>query len=150
VGLAAQDARALDDAEFHYVRALELSPKMESARLNLGITLGQKGDLPGARSQFQILLQSPHAQYQSLAQYHLGLDAYYFKKYKEAVDWFEKSLKSDPTSADGYKGKAILYASVNKRDLALTNWKAYLAKTPEPNKKVPKELVPLVGGSNVR
>ncbi len=105
LGVLAQDERALDEAEARYREALRQSGSLPNARLNLGIVLGQKGDLAGAAQQFQHLLgEDPF--WAARGHYHLALGAMYQQNHGEARRRFEEVEKIDPKLAA--KGESLL------------------------------------------
>jgi tetratricopeptide (TPR) repeat protein len=146
LGLAAQKARALDQAEAYYRRALDFGPNMNAARLNLGVVLGQRGKLDEAEGMFRGLIGvSPG--WSALGHYHLGLGAMYRGETQEAMRRFHLADKADPEAAAGAKGRAIVLAREGREKEALAAWSEY-ARSPRRTRDelvhVPKELKRLV------
>jgi tetratricopeptide (TPR) repeat protein len=152
LGVAAQEHRELDAAVDHYRAALEFSPSMPNARLNLGIVLGQLGKLSEAEQEFhRLFAAAPH--WAALGHYHLGLASMYRDDSADARRQFASSLDKAPGRGLGWRGEALLLLREGKKTEALAAWNRFVRSPGVPadeRRRIPPDLAPLVAGGAPR
>jgi len=126
LGLLAQNERLLDEAQVYYQKAIQYNPNLENAHLNLGIVLGQKGDLNAAAEEFRKLLTST-SYWAALGHYHLGLGAFYRGDHDHAFVHFSQVRKLSHASGQADRGEAIVLTKLGKTNEAIAAWQRYLS-----------------------
>lgn len=100
------------DAKFAYQHALELNPRLLTARKNLAFVLQANQDYDQAILEYQrILKERP-----SDAELWNRLGFVYELKYKSrpAISAYQKAIQADPKNKDSYYNLAMLYKKMNR------------------------------------
>ncbi|HEV2246958.1 MAG TPA: tetratricopeptide repeat protein [Terriglobia bacterium] len=101
--------------------ALRLSPRDRYLQKQLGITLYQMGDLPGAQTLFQKLLaQEPHA---ADLNYFLGDTILKSQKPQEAITYLENAVRYDPKLLPAERSLGLAYLQVGRTQKAIPHLK---------------------------
>ena len=105
----------VQDAEEHYLKAIELDPGAAHPRYLLGVLSFQMKDLTSARSRLieATNIDESHASYFcALAQSALAMH-----HHREAIAAFEKALRLNPDYIEAYTGSAISAARLKQFDI---------------------------------
>jgi tetratricopeptide (TPR) repeat protein len=81
------------------------APKSSRARLNLGVALGDKGDVTGAIAQYEESIRLSPASPD--AYNNLGLIYFARGKIDRAIEYYRKSIRVDPMQVKGYMNLAL-------------------------------------------
>jgi Flp pilus assembly protein TadD len=107
---------------------LELDPTNANARLHLGVTLGQMGDLERARAQLE---QAARAAPQwSAAHYNLGVVLATQQRLTEAEKAFAQAVRLDPNDANCRNALGQALMQLGRKDEAIAQFKQALAIEP--------------------
>jgi Tfp pilus assembly protein PilF len=102
-----QDGRFFDKAITYYKRFLEKNPKDANARVDLGISYFEKGDLDEAQKQMQLALKYDPKHVQG--HFNLGIVNLRAGHIQEANEWFKKTIAlAPPNSEIGQQAKQFL------------------------------------------
>lgn len=112
-----------DGAADAYLRALELSPGMADAHLNLGRLLHEAGDAASAEEHYRSALASRPDD--STAAYNLGVALQDLGRLEEAAEAYEKVLEIDPGLADAHFNLAGVYEELGRMKAAFRHLKSY-------------------------
>ncbi|MFN2512386.1 MAG: FG-GAP-like repeat-containing protein [Pyrinomonadaceae bacterium] len=128
IGVALLEQFKHKEAADAFKRALQLEPKLATARINLGIALFNVPDLPGAQRELQsaiVLLPAVPQPY-----YVLGLAAKTQNRPEDAIASFQKVLRIDPNDVGSNVNLGQLYAQQRRYPEAIAVLRTALAAEP--------------------
>jgi tetratricopeptide (TPR) repeat protein len=111
-----QPANELDQAAYHYQRAVQIFPQYHEAWNNLGLIKKAQGNLAGAINDFETALKW-HDKHVA-ARVNVGQAYQTLGENKKAIDAYLIALEGDSTHAIANNNLAILYAQHGKVDSA--------------------------------
>ena len=136
-GLAAYEARRLEEAIEWWRRTVRLDPAMAQAHVGLGAALLQHGESATAEAEFRAALElNPH---HADAWANWGAIAVQRGEYRQAVERFRKAVGCEPTDASLWVDLAISYAGAG--DLPQARTAALNALSFDPESAEAKTLV---------
>ena len=128
VGVALLEQFKYKEATDAFKRALQLEPKLATARINLGIALFNVPDLPGAQRELQSAIALLPAAPQPY--YLLGLAAKTQNRPEDAIASFQQVLRIDPHDVGSNVNLGQLYAQQRKYPEAIAVLRTALAAEP--------------------
>jgi cytochrome c-type biogenesis protein CcmH/NrfG len=128
LGVALMEQFKYKEAAEAFRRALQVDPKLGLARINLGIALYNVPDLPNAQKEAQSAIASAGDIPQPI--YILGLIAKSQNRPDEAVQFFQRVLKSDANDVGANINIGQIYAQQRKYPEAVTAFRLALAAEP--------------------
>jgi len=123
--------RQLDEAEKHYLRALELSPKLTSARVNLAALYLDEGRYDAAIALDEQALRDIEYKNGFLPANNEGWA--YFKKGEadRALSLIQQAVRANPEFCQGYRNLGLIYESQGKLDMAEVELSRLTKKCPD-------------------
>jgi cytochrome c-type biogenesis protein CcmH/NrfG len=128
IGVALLEQFKHKEAADAFKRALQLEPKLATARINLGIALFNVPDLPGAQRELQSAIALLPAAPQP--HYLLGLAAKTQNRPEDAITSFQQVLRIDPNDVGSNVNLGQLYAQQRKYPEAIAVLRTALAAEP--------------------
>jgi len=122
------DPSLLPQAVESYREVLALAPEWIDAHINLGVALYQLGRVEEARDQFAAAVQLDPLS--GISRYNLGCVLEEQGHIDEAIDHLRRAARAMPGHADVHFNLALAYEKRGERDLARTEWVAYLRHAP--------------------
>lgn len=122
------DSSLLPQAVESYREVLALAPEWIDAHINLGVALYQLGRVEEARDQFAAAVQLDPLS--GISRYNLGCVLEEQGRIDEAIDHLRRAARAMPGHADVHFNLALAYEKRGERDLARTEWVAYLRHAP--------------------
>jgi tetratricopeptide (TPR) repeat protein len=122
------DSDSLDQAAQAYAKAVEASPGWVEARINLGTTLYQLGQMEAAHQQFlaAVELEPENA----LAEFNLGCVLQHFGDLKDAIRHLARAVEIAPTLADAHLNLALAYEKDGAKQNVVRHFTLYLRYEP--------------------
>ena len=124
-----------EESEQAYVKSVTVKPQFFLGQMNLGRLRFMRKNFAGAIEPLTaaVTLQPTSAD----ANYYLGESYLQIKKGSKAVGYLNEAIKLDPVGkADAHLRLAILYNAVGMKNLAATEYEAFLTKKPNyPDRK---------------
>lgn len=124
-----------DESEKAYVKSVTVRPQFFQGQMNLGRLRMMRKNFEGAIEPLTaaVTIQPTSAD----ANYYLGESYLQIKKGSKAVSYLNEAIKLDPVGkADAHLRLAILYNAVGMKNLAATEYEAFLKKKPNyPDRK---------------
>jgi tetratricopeptide (TPR) repeat protein len=120
----------LDEAAFHFRKALELCRNCPEVYNNLGHVLARKGEWAEAATAYQHAVREwpqPNAHYNN----NLGISLAKIGKTGEAVEQFQQALQIDPDYREAHSNLAVLLLQLGRRDEAILHFKEVLRLKPD-------------------
>ncbi len=96
-GKVAFEARRYAEAAFEFRKAIAFSPRNVTARINLGATLSQLGDVQGAAEQFEEAIRIEPRRVN--AHYNLAILLAGQNKHEQAIEHLQSALAIDPSDS---------------------------------------------------
>jgi tetratricopeptide (TPR) repeat protein len=122
------DPNLLPQAVECYREVLSLAPEWIDAHINLGVALYQLGRVEEARDQFAAAVQLDPLS--GISRYNLGCVLEEQGHIDEAIDHLRRAARAMPGHADVHFNLALAYEKRGERDLARSEWVAYLRHAP--------------------
>jgi tetratricopeptide (TPR) repeat protein len=130
IGLAADSSPdTWPQAAEAYTRALELAPEWLEARINLGATLYQLGQMEEAEHHFRAALQ--RQQDSSTLHFNLGCVLDERGRFEEAIKHLRMAVELAPRYADAHFNLALAYEKQRNKRAARPHWASYLHLEPK-------------------
>jgi tetratricopeptide (TPR) repeat protein len=126
--LCDSDTESLDQAAQAYRKAVEAAPEWVEARINLGTTMYQLGQMEEARKHF--LLAVEFDPQNALAEFNLGCVLEQVGKTEEAIAHLSRAVKLAPSLADGHLNLALAYEKKGQIQNALQHLSLYVRYEP--------------------
>ena len=117
-----------DEAIAYYQRALEISPNVAEARVNLANALLQTGQVDAAIEQFQKALAIKPGY--SLAHYNFGIALVAKGRTAEAMAQFQETIEIDPNLAAGHTSLANVLLLMGRIDEAIAQFQEAVRLNP--------------------
>lgn len=130
LGIVADEAGRHADARSFYKRALEVEPNPVQAFYNIGKSYYDEGDWRSAKSWFEKLEKRSSADKDTLC--FLGLIAEHEGRYREALDYYVRTLKRDPTHLEARRNIGLLLFKTGNEKESIRQLRIYL-KDASPN-----------------
>jgi len=99
-GLNNYKNKKFEEAKSYYEQVLRTKENNATARLGLGASQYQLGDIPNAAKSFKEALQSKNTDVQDRAYYNLGNSLYSQQKMEESIAYYRKALELNPDDDD--------------------------------------------------
>jgi tetratricopeptide (TPR) repeat protein len=122
------DPDLLPQAAESYRQVLELVPDWIDAHINLGVALYQLGRVEEAREEFAAAVELDPLS--GISRYNLGCVLEEQGHIDEAIDHLRRAARAMPGHADVHFNLALAYEKRGDRELARTEWLAYLRCAP--------------------
>ena len=122
------NSESLDQAARAYTRAVEAAPGWVEARINLGTTLYQLGQMESAREQFAIAVELDPQN--ALAVFNLGCVFQQLGNLEAAIEQLSYSIKLMPTLADAHLNLALAYEKSGHKQNAIRHLSFYVRYQP--------------------
>ena len=114
-GLAYATFNNLDRALERLAVAVKLAPNLPGVRYNYALVLARAGKYPESEKQVELELANKEAKEPALDLWRLkARDAYYQKKWQDALDAYNKALALDPQWVEAYAGIGEALYSLNR------------------------------------
>jgi tetratricopeptide (TPR) repeat protein len=114
-------------AQAAYRRALETTPGLADAHLNLGRLLHEAGDPAAAEAHYRQALAARPAD--ALAAFNLGVALQDQQRIQEAVAAYEQALAADPGMADAHFNLSGIYEQLDDKAAAFRHLRTYRTLT---------------------
>ncbi len=118
----------IDEAERHFVRALQLKQDFAEAHLGLGMVLAERGRFDEAIDQFRERLRLKHASPTALS--NLGMALAQTGQATKAAEQFTAALRVDPNYGDAHFGLGLLLAKQGRWNEAGQHFRSALRSDP--------------------
>ena len=122
------NSESLDQAARACTRAVEAAPGWVEARINLGTTLYQLGQMESAREQFAIAVELDPQN--ALAVFNLGCVFQQLGNLEAAIEQLSYSIKLMPTLADAHLNLALAYEKSGHKQNAIRHLSFYVRYQP--------------------
>jgi len=99
-GLNKYKNKKFEEAKSYYEQILLAKENHAAARLGLGASQYQLGDIPNAAKSFEEALKSTNTNIQDRAYYNLGNTLYNQQKMEESIAYYRKALELNPNDDD--------------------------------------------------
>ncbi|MGD0813697.1 MAG: tetratricopeptide repeat protein [Verrucomicrobiota bacterium] len=118
----------VDEAIFHYRKALEINPKNAQACFNLGNSLRKKGNMDEAITQYRTALEiNPHY---AQACNNLGTLFFQEERLQDAINQFQKALEIQPDYAEAHYNLGLALHTEGRLDEAIAHYEKALQVQP--------------------
>lgn len=122
------DPNLLPQAIESYRQVLAIAPDWIDAHINLGVALYQLGKIDEAREEFAAAVQLDPMS--GISRYNLGCVLEEQGQIDEAIEHLRRAARAMPGHADVHFNLALAYEKRGERELARTEWLAYLRHAP--------------------
>lgn len=111
-----------DKAVDFYNRAIAINPKNPQTRYNKGIFLQDKGDFESAIATYkELMTYSPEFVF---APFNIGYIHFYeLNQPEEAMTYFNRAIELNPTYAEAWYMKGLVYETMKEKNLAIEQYK---------------------------
>ncbi|NJK51519.1 tetratricopeptide repeat protein [Candidatus Gracilibacteria bacterium] len=117
------------EAEAIWRRVIQLKPNLAEAYNNLGLALGQQGELEGAIAAYQKAIQlDPNL---VVAYYNLGLVLGEQGELEEAIAAYQKAIELNPTWASAYNNLGLVLREQDQLDDAIAAFQKAIELNPK-------------------
>ncbi len=129
LGVAFHESDVPDSAEYYYRKAIESSPELSKAHVNLGVLYDARGAASLALSEFEIALAiNPN---DVLALSHAAFMKFLLGHHSKADDYISKALELDPDNPQPHFYLAIFFWENGIYREALSEWESVIELAPE-------------------
>ncbi|HTM10272.1 MAG TPA: tetratricopeptide repeat protein [Verrucomicrobiae bacterium] len=126
-GLLAEDGR-FDEAIAYYQRALEIDPRFDDARSNLGNALAAQGKTEEAFAQYREALRlNPNS---LITHHNFALTLARHGRIDEAIEHYRKALEIEPRFLEGHNNLGLLLAAKGRYGEAIDHYRKALEIDP--------------------
>ena len=129
LGLAFHESDMPDSAEHYYKRAIEASPELSKAHVNLGVLYDTRGDASLALSEFQIALAIDPDDILALS--HAAFLQFLLGRHVKAYEYISRAVELAPENPQPHFYLAIFFWESGIYREALSEWERVIELAPE-------------------
>ena len=129
LGVAFHENDTPDSAEYYYRKAIDSSPELSKAHVNLGVLYDTRGDASLALSEFQIALAIDPDDILALS--HAAFLQFLMGRHGKADEYISQAIELDPESPQPHLYMAIFFWESGIYREALLEWERVIELAPE-------------------